>query len=930
LSPLFIGNQTTQGYSWSAVGFTDNILFAQHDNVSQYWIPPAETARPLPGLPSSDAEWDEVTTFADHVLLWKGDRLKWSDVNDFTLYLPVATTAVSAVLTLNAAFIQPPVGGQVTVSVTNPVTPVGSLSLTGSLTFPTTTVGTTSQEVLTIVNTGTAPLNVSGVSLPLGFTGNFVGQIPVGGSQPVLITFAPTAAVDYSGVVSVASDATIGTTTLPITGTGTGVTKIINLSGVLAFGANRIGNPVSSALIIENTGNATLTVSSITLPTGFTGSFSGTVAAGASHIVSITFSPTTAVDYSGTITVNSDATDGVGSISVTGSGVTSLPGTSPHVFMTDNGTCQFGNVQVGNTATGTLRIYNIGDNNMRVVGLALPTGFSGSFSGLMSPHTHQDVTISFSPTLNQGYSGLLLASINTSPIGNTSIEVSGNGIETGKVIQLSGSLDFGDVPVNGTVQSVLRITNVGDTTLTVTSISYPGGFSGGFAGSVAPGATQNVIVSFTPTTASPYSGTLTVNSDATGANTFPLTGTGFNLPTPLALVAGQFVTLTDTQAGLTYYNFYTVVSMSGNSLVLQLMDLTGATPPGSDILADGKQFLTVDANESGETQITGAGENGPIFRVIPMGDYAYTFKERSIQSVQYVGITSGTFFIHNEVSGEGWISRDAGVNRGDGTIIFLGHKELYAYQGGPSLIPVCQQYTRQLFNELDRTRLYTIKVFHNENRHEVWVQYPVIGGTFRVLIWNYIEDTASLDDYSPELLFTGLGIVDWTDDPVWNQFADVTTWATLSNAQNWESFVSTSADHVPLLASQDGNLRLHGQVYSRDGEGYSSLSETMDFDFGDADVFKYVDVVVLGLDVKVKDAVPRTMYVQVGSSASFGESIVWTDPQPILVNGSQVPPIKVNPGGAGRFLRLRFSSQDADVQWRVSSFEIHCRPGNTY
>lgn len=914
LTPLYSGNQISTGFNWKADNFSDKILFAQRDNRCQYWTPPLPNlALDVPGLPSNDAQWDGVTVFANHALLWRDDRLKWSDVNDFTTWIPVATTAISAVFTLATDYIQPPVGGNVSITIINPVAAVKSISLDGDLAFPSTAVGTSSEAVLIIINSGTADLTVSGISLPEGFTGSFAGVIPVGQSQPVTLTFTPTAAVSYDGAVNVASNATTGTSSAPVTGTGTGVTKIIDLSGILAFSPTRTDRTETSSVIITNSGNATLNITGMTVPTGFShGSIPSTIAAGAFAAVTITFQPTSASSFAGFITVTSDSTSGDNTMVVTGTGVTGHSGV-PQIFLTDNGTCQFGKVPTGTTvSTGVLKIYNDSDTPYTVLGLTLPDGFTGAFTGTVGGASTVSVTISFSPTDPVDYAGLVYVSTGSTDVGPVvglnAIPVSGTGTSTGKIIALSGDLNFGDVPINNTVQALLKIQNVGTVALTVSSITYPTGFSGDYTGTIAPGDTKFVLVKFSPTSVTTYTGNLTVNSDATvPAATFPVTGTGFSLPGPDQLVAGQFITMTDMRDGVTYYNFYSVVSMAGTNIVLTLQDLTGATPSGDNIPSDGRQFFTVDSNEAGEDRIVGAKQNGPIYRVIPQGDYAYSYKERSIQSIQYTGLGNGTFFVHNEISDEGLISRDAIAVRGgdgNGVHVFLGHRELYTYSGGPNLTPVCQQTTRQLYAELDRTRLSAIRVFHNETRKEIWVSYPVVGG-FKVLIWNYVEDSSSIDDYNPALEFTALGLVDWSN-----------------------------LDHAPIFASQDGNLRVHGLVYNRDGAAYTCISETMDFDFRSPDNLKYVDVIVLGIEVKAPDTVTRNLFVQVGSQNSLsGADIVWSDPKAILVNGRAKLPVKVNPGQTargGRYIRVRFSSQDPDVQWRISSFEIHTRPGATY
>jgi hypothetical protein len=107
----------------------------------------------------------------------------------------------------------------------------------------------------------------------------------------------------------------------------------------------------------------------------------------------------------------------------------------------------------------------------------------------------------------------------------------------------------------------------------------------------------------------------------------------------------------------------------------------------------------------------------------------------------------------------------------------------------------------------------------------------------------------------------------------------------------------------------------------------------MDYDLGSPDIFKYVDVVILALQLSTIVAVPAgaTMYVQVGTQIALGGGAInWTAAFPVLVDGTATLPVKVNPGGAGRYLRLRFYSVDPDVQWRVSQFSISCRPGGTY
>ena len=95
------------------------------------------------------------------------------------------------------------------------------IALSGSLAFGTVMVDTTATRTLTISNSGTSALTVSGITYPSGFSGAWSGTVAAGGSQNVTVTFAPTAAQSYSGTVTVASDKTSGTDTIAASGTGT-------------------------------------------------------------------------------------------------------------------------------------------------------------------------------------------------------------------------------------------------------------------------------------------------------------------------------------------------------------------------------------------------------------------------------------------------------------------------------------------------------------------------------------------------------------------------------------------------------------------------------------------------------------------------------------------------------------------------------------
>ncbi len=89
-------------------------------------------------------------------------------------------------------------------------------------------------------------------------------------------------------------------------------------------------------------------------------------------------------------------------------------------------------------------------------------------------------------------------------------------------------LVFGDVEKDSTNTLTFTISNIGNSVLTVTGLSYPTGFSGNWSGTIAAGTqSPSISVEFIPTAEQSYSGNITINCDNTGGDTsVAVSGTG--------------------------------------------------------------------------------------------------------------------------------------------------------------------------------------------------------------------------------------------------------------------------------------------------------------------------------------------------------------------------------------------------------------------
>ncbi|MDX2111053.1 MAG: leucine-rich repeat protein [Verrucomicrobiota bacterium] len=329
-------------------------------------------------------------------------------------------------------------------SVYVPITRI--LDLSGDLDFGSVLVEQTTTRTLTLANTGNAPLTITAITYPAGFSGNWTsGTIAVGASQTVTVTFRPTATQLYSGPITITSDRTSGDDTLSCSGTG--ISRIINLTGTLAFGDVVYNESATLTFTLSNTGTDTLTVSAIHYPAGFSGDWTnGTIAAGASQTVTVTFSHMAIQSYSGTITVDADQSSGDNTIACSGTGI-SIPVVTRNISVI--GDLDFDDVPINNSQTKPFTITNSGTGTLTVSSITLPTGYSADWvAGTIAPGASQQVNLTFTPSARQNYSGMLVVNsdktnVAENPLGINKLVCTGSGVPT-TFYDAPNTYDMGD------------------------------------------------------------------------------------------------------------------------------------------------------------------------------------------------------------------------------------------------------------------------------------------------------------------------------------------------------------------------------------------------------------------------------------------------------------------------------------------------------
>lgn len=419
-----------------------------------------------------------------------------------------------------------------------------------SLTFANQAVGTTSaSQTITLKNTGTAALQITGVSASAGFveTDTCSGtSLTVNSTCTLTVSFAPVTMGNITGTAQVVANLPGGYASVALAGTATGVAKVLISPTSLAFG-NIAVNAVSASqtITVSNVGTATATLNLPVLSTDYkliASTCGTTLNAGATCTLSIAYAPTASGLNNGSLTLTNNA--GTSTAFLSGSGV----GTANVVYAPTS--LVFHDMVLGSAFAWTFTISNTGTASSGLTGPSFVGDFSlfsNSCDSVVLPGRSCTVVVLFVPTQLGTRTGSMTFVDNT---GSHVIPFSGQGLP-GRSLVMPAQLTFADTAVNSTSASqVLTVTNasganmglgvmqvVGDDFAVKTNTCATGG-------QLLAGSSCQLTVAFSPTAQGQRSGYITLYDTYYGsAATTLLYGTGTGVPqvsvTPSVLAFGN-------------------------------------------------------------------------------------------------------------------------------------------------------------------------------------------------------------------------------------------------------------------------------------------------------------------------------------------------------------------------------------------------------
>jgi len=432
--------------------------------------------------------------------------------------------------------------------------PSVSLS-TPSLSFGAQNVNTTSApQTETVTNTGTANLTISTVTVGGTNASDFAtsadtctgATVAPSNTCTVSVTFTPSATGSRSASLNFTDNASDSPESVGLTGTGVATNPVAGVyPPSLTFGSQIVGTmSASQPVTLSNTGTGALTITNIAASANFgeTNNCGGSVAAGGSCTINVTFSPTATGPLTGTLTITDNSNGVAGStqtVTLTGTG------TAPLVSLSAP-SLSFGNQLLDTTsAAQTETVTNTGTANLTISAVTVGGTNASDFAksadtctgATVTPSSTCTVSVTFTPSAMGSRSASLNFADNASNSPQT-VTLSGTG--TAPVVSLSApSLSFGNQLLDTTSAAQTEtVTNSGTANLSISTVTVGGTNASDFAKSadtctgatVTPNGTCTVSVTFTPAATGARSGTLTFtdnnNTVAGSTQTVNLSGTG--------------------------------------------------------------------------------------------------------------------------------------------------------------------------------------------------------------------------------------------------------------------------------------------------------------------------------------------------------------------------------------------------------------------
>jgi hypothetical protein len=390
--------------------------------------------------------------------------------------------------------------------------------------------------------------------------------------------------------------------TAPASPSAPGVPQV-TLGTPSAFPSTTVGvASTAQSITLTNSGNASLSISGVSITGANASSFSETttcgnlLSAGNSCAIVVTFTPSTAGALTAAISVADDASGSPQTAALSGTGT--LEPVPQAVF--SPATLSFPSTTVGVTsAAQTVTLSNPGTAPLSINGITITGANSVDFaeSNTCTNSLVAGGSCTISVTFIPAATGSLAASVSVSDNASGSPQTVGltgtaTAVPVSQAVLSPISLSFPTTSIGSAAAAqTITLSNPGTAILNISNIAIAGTNSSSFSEtdncdiSLAPNASCTISATFSPSASGSLTATVSVADDATGSpQTATLSGTGTIAQTPQAVFSPTSLAFLNTAVGSTSAAQTITLSNPGAvPLNLSATTLTGTSPTSFSI-----------------------------------------------------------------------------------------------------------------------------------------------------------------------------------------------------------------------------------------------------------------------------------------------------------------------------------------------------------
>jgi hypothetical protein len=441
-----------------------------------------------------------------------------------------------------------------------------------NLAFGSQMLGSQTSQAIAFTNTGGAALSIAGITImgadsaDYSETNNCGNSLAGGASCTVTVTFTPATIGDLTAAVVFTDSAGNSPQTVGLDGVGADPSVTL-LPASLTFSSEPIGTASPPQTVsLTNSGNATLNITAIAITGVNSGDFAetsacGTVPAGASCSIMVTFTPTATGTRVAAVTITDNAPGSSQSVSLSGTGI------PPPVVNLAPPNLTFGDQAVDTTSPPqTVTLTNTGMGALTISRFDIQGDYlqTNNCGTTVQPNASCAITVTFTPTATGDRSGQVF--ITDDAMGSPqTFSTAGKG--TAAPLTFSPThYNFTNQPIGSpSPKETITLTNSTSAGLEITSLTITGPDSGDYSqtnncgSTLNVGASCNIKVTFTPQALGPRVASITLVDNAKGSpQTVPLIGNGtlpgVGLVPPSLTFADQIVGANSSPSTITLTN----------------------------------------------------------------------------------------------------------------------------------------------------------------------------------------------------------------------------------------------------------------------------------------------------------------------------------------------------------------------------------------